>query len=78
MRSENTIFAFDCPQTGPPIPVGVDVQVESLDTISEADMVSACLRACYYYCYCESFVNPLTDIFTERNRLIHYIAVTVC
>lgn len=25
---------------GPPIPVGVDVQVESLDTISEVDMVS--------------------------------------
>lgn len=24
---------------GPPIPVGVDVQVESLDTISEVDMV---------------------------------------
>lgn len=27
--------------SGPPIPVGVDVQVESLDTISEVDMVSA-------------------------------------
>lgn len=26
--------------SGPPIPVGVDVQVESLDTISEVDMVS--------------------------------------
>lgn len=26
---------------GPPIPVGVDVQVESLDTISEVDMVSS-------------------------------------
>lgn len=28
---------------GPPIPVGVDVQVESLDTISEVDMVSTYL-----------------------------------
>lgn len=27
--------------SGPPIPVGVDVQVESLDTISEVDMVSS-------------------------------------
>lgn len=26
--------------SGPPIPVGVDVQVESIDTISEVDMVS--------------------------------------
>lgn len=29
--------------TGPAIPVGVDVQVESLDSISEVDMVSASL-----------------------------------
>lgn len=29
---------------GPPIPVGVDVQVESLDTISEVDMVSTYLE----------------------------------
>jgi hypothetical protein len=28
---------------GPAIPVGVDVQVESLDSISEVDMVSASL-----------------------------------
>lgn len=29
------------PFAGPAIPVGVDVQVESLDSISEVDMVSA-------------------------------------
>lgn len=28
-----------CSPTGPAIPVGVDVQVESLDSISEVDMV---------------------------------------
>lgn len=31
------------PSPGPAIPVGVDVQVESLDSISEVDMVSASL-----------------------------------
>lgn len=31
------------PSPGPAIPVGVDVQVESLDSISEVDMVSTSL-----------------------------------
>lgn len=34
------IIYYNYALTGPPIPVGVDVQVESLDTISEVDMVS--------------------------------------
>lgn len=44
---ENVILAvliyYNYAFTGPPIPVGVDVQVESLDTISEVDMVSTYL-----------------------------------
>lgn len=34
---------------GPPIPVGVDVQVESLDTISEVDMVREAQRQQQHY-----------------------------
>lgn len=39
-----------CVSAGPAVPVGVDVQVESLDSISEVDMVSepsvcVCVRA---------------------------------
>lgn len=33
------LTSYLCPSTGPAIPVGVDVQVESLDSISEVDMV---------------------------------------
>lgn len=34
------VCVFFCFFLGPAIPVGVDVQVESLDSISEVDMVS--------------------------------------
>lgn len=33
------LTSYLCPSAGPAIPVGVDVQVESLDSISEVDMV---------------------------------------
>ena len=32
---------------GSPVPVGIDIQVESIDSISEVDMVSFSLR-CFY------------------------------
>ena len=37
--AETIAFYFCFPHLGPAIPVGVDVQVESLDSISEVDMV---------------------------------------
>ena len=37
--AETIAFYFCFPRLGPAIPVGVDVQVESLDSISEVDMV---------------------------------------
>ena len=36
---EGDLTSCLCPSAGPAIPVGVDVQVESLDSISEVDMV---------------------------------------
>ena len=40
---EGDLTSCLCPSAGPAIPVGVDVQVESLDSISEVDMVCGAL-----------------------------------
>ena len=40
---EGNLTSCLCPSAGPAIPVGVDVQVESLDSISEVDMVRGVL-----------------------------------
>lgn len=44
--------------SGPPIPVGVDVQVESLDTISEVDMVSSDDEFCwgFFFMFCRFLI----------------------
>lgn len=41
--------------SGPPIPVGVDVQVESLDTISEVDMVSSYVFFPFFFVFTSLF-----------------------
>lgn len=43
ISSKNSECSYHALSPGPAIPVGVDVQVESLDSISEVDMVSASL-----------------------------------
>ena len=43
---EGDLTSCLCPSAGPAIPVGVDVQVESLDSISEVDMVRGALGGC--------------------------------
>lgn len=50
--------------SGPPIPVGVDVQVESLDTISEVDMVSS--DDTYIYIFL-CFVLFILFLFWQRH-----------
>uniref|UniRef100_A0A673I0X8 Gamma-aminobutyric acid type A receptor subunit rho1 n=1 Tax=Sinocyclocheilus rhinocerous TaxID=307959 RepID=A0A673I0X8_9TELE len=69
---------------GPPIPVGVDVQVESLDTISEADMfnqidcesrfnMSVLIQ--YYLCF-PGWYNRLYIHFTLRRHVFFFLLQT--
>lgn len=61
---------------GPAIPVGVDVQVESLDSISEVDMVGNpkhLLFTCIVLC---NILNSLTlNSRTYEHTLNNYISI---
>ncbi|XP_024912811.1 gamma-aminobutyric acid receptor subunit rho-2 [Cynoglossus semilaevis] len=56
LRIDEHDFTMRPAFAGPAVPVGVDVQVESLDSISEVDMVS-CLDASHRHCNCNSTVR---------------------
>lgn len=55
--------------TGPAVPVGVDVQVESLDSISEVDMVSGLNSLMHNSKTSKNFTSIYVDVIRFRKQL---------
>lgn len=72
-------ICFICYCKGSPIPVGIDVQVESIDSISEVDMVS--LSSFNYSSSIRTAIEYVKSKGTEmdfRNDTLIFKCVCVC
>nr|XP_019947146.1 PREDICTED: gamma-aminobutyric acid receptor subunit rho-2-like [Paralichthys olivaceus] len=75
LRIDDHDFTMRPAFAGPAVPVGVDVQVESLDSISEVDMVSSLnvLNATWYKCFCtDSELIYCTYAYTDEDLMLYW------